>query len=147
MTNTRSYKLRFDLEDWDGNTAYAEYSSFRVTSAVDKYRLLLGDYSGNASVNASDDTSSGFLYHNNQQFTTYDQDNDAYAAENCIYAASFPYFGGFWYNDCSTVRPTNTYCGSAACGDNAFAYLYWKAWRGTTYSLMKLSMRMRPVTY
>ena len=41
-----SYKLRVDLEDFDGNTAFAEYSSFAVTSEGAKYKLSLGSYSG-----------------------------------------------------------------------------------------------------
>ena len=147
LTSIRSYKLRFDLEDWDGSTAYAEYSSFRVTSEADKYRLLLGDYSGTASASSSDDASQGFLYHNNQQFTTYDQDNDAYATASCINSDTSPYFGGFWYNICSRVRPTNTYCFSASCGSSTYAYMNWRAWRGNEYSLKKLKMMMRPVTY
>ena len=147
LTNTRSYKLRFDLEDWDGNTAYAEYSSFVVTSETDKFRLQLGDYSGNASASSSDDASQGFLYHNNQRFTTYDQDNDADATASCINSDTSPYFGGFWYNECSRVRPTNTYCFSASCGSSTYAYMNWRAWRGNEYSLKKLKMMMRPVTY
>ena len=49
LTNSRAYKLRFDMEDWDNNTAYAEYSSLVVNSEADNYRLLLGDYSGTPS--------------------------------------------------------------------------------------------------
>ena len=73
LTSNRAYKLRFNLEDWDGNTTYAEYSSFRVTSEADNYRLLLGDYSGTASDDQAQDEAEGFLYHNNMQFSTYDR--------------------------------------------------------------------------
>ena len=41
-----SYKLRVDLEDLHGNTAFAEYSSFGVSSEGAKYQLSLGSYSG-----------------------------------------------------------------------------------------------------
>ena len=148
LTNTRPYKLRFDLEDWDNNTAYAEYSSFVVTSEADEYRLLLGDYSGNASADASEDTYHGFLYHNNQQFTTYDQDNDD-APFNCVLSIDRGHrdrFGGFWYKDCARVTPTNIYCHSSSCGDHSF-HIRFKSWRRSLVSLKKLKMLMRPVTY
>ena len=38
--------LRVDLEDVEGNTAYAEYNLFSVISENDKYKLILGSYSG-----------------------------------------------------------------------------------------------------
>ena len=40
--------LRVDLEDFDGNKAYAEYTTFKVADEADKYRLLIGGYSGTA---------------------------------------------------------------------------------------------------
>ena len=41
--------LRVDLEDFDGNIGYAEYTTFKVADEGDKYRLLIGGYSGTAS--------------------------------------------------------------------------------------------------
>ena len=46
LTVSSSYKLRVDLEDLHGKTAFAEYSSFAVTSERAKYQLSLGSYSG-----------------------------------------------------------------------------------------------------
>lgn len=46
LTVHGDYKLRVDLEDFEGNKAYAEYSSFGVTSEKAKYVLSLGSYSG-----------------------------------------------------------------------------------------------------
>ena len=46
--NTRQ-RLRVDLTDFEGNTAYAEYDNFAVGSEREKYRLIpLGQYSGTA---------------------------------------------------------------------------------------------------
>ena len=39
-------RLRVDLEDFEGNTAYAEYDMFGAMSENDKYKLILGNYSG-----------------------------------------------------------------------------------------------------
>ena len=46
LTVISGYKLRVDLEDIHGKTAFAEYSSFSVTSERAKYQLNLGSYSG-----------------------------------------------------------------------------------------------------
>ena len=46
LTAARPNKLRVDLADTNGNTAYAQYSSFAVSAASDKYRLSVGSYSG-----------------------------------------------------------------------------------------------------
>ena len=40
--------LRVDLEDFDGNISYAEYTTVKVADEADKYRLLVGGYSGTA---------------------------------------------------------------------------------------------------
>ena len=45
LTKERS-KLRVDLEDFDRNTAYAEYSFFGVGDEESKYNLTVGSYSG-----------------------------------------------------------------------------------------------------
>ena len=39
-------KLRVDLEDFDGNTAYAEYDMFVVATESKKYQLSVEKYSG-----------------------------------------------------------------------------------------------------
>ena len=143
MTSIRSYKLRFDLEDWEGNTAYAEYSSFRVTSVADKYRLLLGDYSGNASADAADDRSSGFLNQNNSRFSTQSEDNDNHADRHC---AQYHALNAGWYGDCLSVNPTANYCPSSYCAHKG-QRLMWVAWKTWTYSLKTMKMMMRPVDY
>lgn len=40
--------MRVDLEDFEGNVRYAEYTTFKVADEGDKYRLLIGGYSGTA---------------------------------------------------------------------------------------------------
>lgn len=47
LTTQRSYELRIDLVNSLGNPYYAKYSSFRITDESDKYRLRVGNYSGN----------------------------------------------------------------------------------------------------
>ena len=44
-------RLRVDLEDTTGKTAYAEYDMFALTSERTKYQLSLGTYSGELTIN------------------------------------------------------------------------------------------------
>ena len=46
LTNKEYSRLRVDLEDATGNTAYAEYDMFAVSNEATKYKLSLGKYSG-----------------------------------------------------------------------------------------------------
>ncbi|KAL9974218.1 hypothetical protein ACROYT_G011233 [Oculina patagonica] len=48
LTSNDNNRLHVDLEDFEGNTAYAEYDMFGVMSENDKYKLILDSYSGNA---------------------------------------------------------------------------------------------------
>ena len=46
LTSSGNYKLRVDLEDFAGNTCYAEYDLFKIGSEGEKYELSVGSYSG-----------------------------------------------------------------------------------------------------
>ena len=46
LTEKKRNRLRVDLEETTGNTAYAEYDMFAVTNEATKYKLSLGNYSG-----------------------------------------------------------------------------------------------------
>ena len=46
LTNGDTFKLRVDLEDWEGETRFAEYDMFAISDEASKYRLSLGSYSG-----------------------------------------------------------------------------------------------------
>ena len=48
LTAADNVTLRVDLEDFDGNITYAEYTTFKVADEGDKYRLLIGGYNGTA---------------------------------------------------------------------------------------------------
>ena len=48
LTAADDVTLRVDLEDFDGNKTYAEYTTFKVADEADKYRLSIGEYSGTA---------------------------------------------------------------------------------------------------
>ena len=44
LTSDNNSMLRVDMENFEGESAYAEYSLFGVRSEHDKYRLILGSY-------------------------------------------------------------------------------------------------------
>ena len=46
LTSDDNNKMHVDLEDFEGNTAYAEYDMFGVMNENNKYKLILGPYSG-----------------------------------------------------------------------------------------------------
>ena len=43
-----SFELRVDLEDFEGNSAYALYSHFSVGGSDNFYKVSVGHYSGTA---------------------------------------------------------------------------------------------------
>ena len=90
--NGETWRLRVDLESmFDGDQAYALYSSFSMADATDKYRLSIGTYSGTAG--------NSLRAHDDMQFTTFDQDNDR-SGSNCAVA----FKGGWW-----SVVPAGTH--------------------------------------
>ena len=48
LTSHGTYQLKIRLVDWDGNTSFANYASFRIANESDGYRLSIDGYSGNA---------------------------------------------------------------------------------------------------
>ncbi|XP_035685324.1 angiopoietin-4-like [Branchiostoma floridae] len=94
----KGYTLRVDLADWDGSTAYAEYSSFSVASAADKYRLSVSGYSGTAGDGITRPDNDGRYSSDGAMFTTQDQDNDGNG------------------NICATLLSVSGYSGTAGDG-------------------------------
>ncbi|KAK6966018.1 BgMFREP19.1 [Biomphalaria glabrata] len=84
LTSTGQYDLRIDLK-YKNNAFFAQYSSFKILSEKENYKLNIGVYSGNAG-----DSFSG---HNNSFFTTFDRDNDEHSS-NCAVS----YTGAWWYH-------------------------------------------------
>ncbi|XP_065053105.1 uncharacterized protein LOC135682238 [Rhopilema esculentum] len=88
LTKQKAMKIRFDLEDVDGVTAFAEYNTFYIDGEDKQYEAHVGSYSGNAGDSFSDT--------NRRKFTTRDKDHDSYSRGNC--AVKFK--GAWWYKRC-----------------------------------------------
>jgi len=132
LTKSERNKLRVDLEDIQGNTAFAEYNMFAVTSEKTKYQLSLGAYSGTAGDSLST--------HRGRPFSTKDQNNDQ-PPTNC----AVMYKGAWWYNHCHSSNLNGFYHhgqhSSYADG------VIWKAWKGYHYSVKRAEMKIRPFTF
>ncbi|XP_052085757.1 fibrinogen-like protein A [Mytilus californianus] len=89
LTSSGKYELRVDIIDKKNKKWYAVYKTFVVGDAKSKYKLTVGDYSGNAG--------DKLTYHNGMKFTTVDQDNDPYSSSNCAQLQN----GSWWYKKCS----------------------------------------------
>jgi ficolin len=130
LTSNGKYKLRIDMEDFDGQKRYAEYSSFSISSSADKYRLTASGYTGNAGDN--------FSGHNGMQFSTKDEDNDTYDG-NC--AKQFR--GAWWYSACHASNLNGAYLrGPHKTHADG---VEWHAFRGHYYSLKMTEMKIAAV--
>ncbi|XP_077982358.1 microfibril-associated glycoprotein 4-like [Glandiceps talaboti] len=130
LTNQATYKLRIDLEDWDGTTSYAEYDQFWIEDEANDYTLHVGEYSGNA----GDSLNYGSHYiHNGESFSTYDRDNDMHSI-NCART----YKSGWWYNACIVANLNGPYLSE---GQRRGVKWYSKEYRNV-YSRKKATMKV-----
>jgi len=127
LTVSTSNRLRVDLEDIHGATAFAEYSSFSVASENAKYQLSLGSYTGTAGDSLS--------YHRGFPFSTTDRDNDANPS-NCASA----YKGAWWYNSCHNSNLNGLYL-NGKVDPKGMSWYYWK---NSHYSVKRSEMKIRP---
>jgi len=132
LTKLRN-RLRVELEDTTGKTAYSEYDMFAVTSERTKYKLSLGTYSGTAG-----DSLSG---HRGQSFTAKDQDNDNHKSVNCAVHNK----GAWWYESCYASNLNGLYHhGQHSLGAGGVS---WYSWKGHNYSAKRAEMKIRPVQF
>ncbi|XP_038052482.1 microfibril-associated glycoprotein 4-like [Patiria miniata] len=131
LSNSGSWDLRVDLEDWDDNTAWAEYGDFKISGQ--DFRLSFDSYNVQSTVGDSLDR------HNGQPFSTMDNDNDLYPTHNCAEAKK----GAWWYSDCYDSNLNSMYFNSSWEIDGDYRVIAWKSWRGEIYSLKSCSMKIR----
>ena len=125
--------LRVDLGDFDGNTAYAKYSTFRVGDSVSKYILTVSGYTGTAR--------DSLAYHSGNHFSTKDQDNDADGRRHCAQW----YKGAWWYGSCLNSNLNGRYYPSGPYSSSLNNGVVWNPWKGVFYSLKVTEMKVRRV--
>ncbi len=122
-------ELRIELEDFEGNTAYAKYESFAIGDSATKYMLSASRYRGTAG--------DSLTYQNGQKFSTKDQDNDVHSSIDC--AQHFT--GAWWFRDCHYSNLNGLYLN----GHHTRQYngINWRHWKGNYYSLKGTEMKVR----
>lgn len=140
------WTLRVDLWDHENNTAYAEYSDFRLGDESTQFKLELHTYQGTAG-----DAFRGTWPEQNQTgfgFSTVDRDNDG--CDPCQYGDVLQNRctdikgGGWWYSTCGSAalhgdyHPEGDHIGWASG-------LVWRTWTGRIpYSLKATRMMVKP---
>ena len=125
LTKEGSNTLRVDLGDFEGNTAYANYSTFSIGDGSTEYILTVGGYSGTAG--------DSLAYHNASRFSTRDNDNDNYGG-NCAQH----YTGAWWYYTCYVSNLNGHYFNTATFNGEGIWWVYWKS---TTLSFTEMKTR------
>ena len=118
-------QLRIDIQDFEGNSRYAQYQRFSVGDSASRYTLSASGYSGTA----------GNSFFGGDKFSTRDQDNDAWG-RNCAQTNK----GGWWYHACWSSHLNGVYHHGSFSGPGGVT---WYAWRGYYYSFKFTEMKLR----
>merc|ERR1712168_674954 len=110
LTKGGDYEVRFDMEDHEGNTAYAQYSNFMVAGSDDNYTLTISGYTG--------DAGDAMTYSIGKQFSTRDRDNDGSSSKHCGQE-----YGAMWAGNCMNANINGVY------GTNASNGNWWWQWK------------------
>ena len=133
ITSRMNYELRVELEDFSGETAHAQYTSFHVKSACDGYELFVAGHSGNAG-------DSLIIRHNGQKFSTFDRDQDG-TTVNCAEANH----GAWWYGESTTCLYSNLNGMYVSSGTGTRENLVWYYWKNSwSVSMKATEMKVRP---
>ncbi|GBM79564.1 Techylectin-5A [Araneus ventricosus] len=130
LSNQRLYSVRFDLKDVEGEKRYALYDTFWIDDEDHKYTLHIGGYSGDAG-----DSMIGS--HNNNKFSTKDQDNDNEANQSC----SQLYKGGWWYGACHAANLNGLYLRGKH--ESYADGVVWHSWKGHHESMDTTEIKIR----
>ena len=157
LTHQSINQLRIDLTDFDDNQAFAEYRSFLVGNAINKYSLMVSGYNQNSTAGNSLEKSGGL------RFTTSDSDHDysyfspgTCTTSNYRYPCTAPdctntgidncasqYNAGWWYNKCFNKASLNGPYSSTE-SVSSWRGIHWTTWKPATYSLKTVEMKIRP---
>ncbi|XP_052802870.1 microfibril-associated glycoprotein 4-like [Mya arenaria] len=124
LINSAHYGLRVDLTAPGGETAYAQYSNFKIGPESESYLLHVNGYSGTAGDSLSGPRHDGYV------FCTKDRD----ATSMC----TSMYRGAWWYDSCHVSNLNGDY-GNSQYGIG----MNWRSWKGYYVSMVKTEMKIR----
>ncbi|XP_064614169.1 ficolin-1-like [Liolophura sinensis] len=133
LTSQRHYKLLINLEDFTGKSGEAAYSRFRISGEKEKFRLMVGAYSGTAG--------DAMTYHDGYQFSTFDSDNDGRVEGNCTAID----YGAWWYNDCQQSNLNGEYVHPGGTPRSTYSGLAGYTWQKAYGNVQFTEMKIRPV--
>ena len=133
LTKSGQWELRVGLTDWENGTAWASYKEFAVSG--DLYTLHVGSFDANSPAGDA------LMYHNGQNFTTKDRDNDVFEhleeSANCAVRTG----GAWWFNGCASSHLNGIYYQQ---GEEPISHgLQWYLWKNDWYSMKKCYMSMK----
>uniref|UniRef100_G3TIT4 Fibrinogen beta chain n=1 Tax=Loxodonta africana TaxID=9785 RepID=G3TIT4_LOXAF len=155
LTKMGPTELLIEMEDWKGDKVKALYGGFTVQNEANKYQLSVSKYKGTAG-NALMDGASQLVgenrtmtIHNGMYFSTYDRDNDGWITTDPNKRCAREDGGGWWYNRCHAANPNGRYYWGGTYSWDMAKHgtddgVVWMNWKGSWYSMKKLSMKIRP---
>ncbi|XP_053328310.1 ficolin-1-B-like [Spea bombifrons] len=133
LTAKGSFTLRFDLQDFQGNSSYATYSDFCIEDESDQYILRYGSYTGG---NAGD----SLAMQKDEAFSTKDRNNDK--SDKTLPSCSEYFKGGWWFEACHLSHLNGEYLkGPHRVKGKG---IIWHEFRGSFYSLKSTQIKFRP---
>ena len=141
-----TFELYIGLENFYSTNSlrFAWYNSFSLATEVEGYKLSLGIYNNTISTcGTTCDAGDSFSDHDNQKFSTPDNDNDATTTQHCgMYLKS-----GWWFKNCHKSHLTGKWYSAGLLADiNIPDGIIWDEWMGNQYSLETAVMAIRPIS-
>jgi hypothetical protein len=138
LTKNKTTTLRVDMEDWNGNSGYALYSSFVIANESDSYRLNVSGCSGTAGDSLTISSLSSNYINNGMKFSTLDKDNDMADPD---WSCAVEYGGAWWYNNCYESHLNGKYVNDTA--NSNYKAMCWWSLKSDYRSLKNTQMKLK----
>jgi len=136
ITQIESHELMITMVDHDDVSYVARYDLFKVDSEATDYQLEIGKYMG-----ASSSAGNSLQLHDNEKFSTYDNDNDDSRKKNC----AKKHHGAWWYKSCHESNLNGKYYYEGDYSASDADGIVWHGVGGYWHSLKTVVMAIRPV--